>query len=110
MKEMKQLYSRRAYLLKKVCSTKSFLRGSYVVLARPCTNPNCQKCKEGTKHPTPYHSISKNGKTQLTYVPKNGQQELKQMVENYKKLSAWIEELSDINLQLLLQKSRRKKA
>ena len=110
MKDLKQLYSRRAYLVKKICSSGPFLRGSYVVLPRPCTNPNCPKCQEGIKHPTPYHSVSKKGKTQLTYVPKKGQQELKQMVENYKKLSALIEELSDINLQLLLQKSRRKKA
>ena len=110
MKDLKQLYSRRAYLVKKLCSSGSFLRGSYVVLPRPCTNPNCPKCQEGIKHPTPYHSVSKKGKTQLTYVPKKGQQELKQMVENYKKLCALIEELSDINLQLLLQKSRRKKA
>jgi len=99
--EIKKLEKRQKLLLKKIHSIDVFCRGSVVKLKQSCSRKNCKKCLSGEKHPQFYHSISKNSKTKLTFLGKKKLDLAKDWTENYKKLKEYIEELSDINIQLL---------
>lgn len=82
------------------------LRGSVVELSRPCTYPRCRKCQEGTRHPSIYHSITKNSKTRLTYIPKAVQDEAIQWNQNYKESLRIVDELTKVNLDILKSKAK----
>ena len=64
------LYARRRRLRKRWRQLGHLLRGSVVVLSRPCTYPRCRKCQHGARHPATYHSVSQASRTHLTYLPK----------------------------------------
>jgi len=56
------------------------------------------------KHPLPYLSQSKNGKTNLIYLPKHLREKAKKWVENYKGAKNIIERLSEVNFEILKNK------
>ena len=82
------------------------LRGSVVELSRPCTYPRCRKCQEGTRHPSIYHSITKNSKTRLTYIPKAVQAEAIEWNQNWKESLRIVDELTKVNLDILKSKAK----
>ena len=93
-------------LLKQMRSIREFIRGSVVVLKRPCSYPGCRRCQAGLKHPGLYHTVSKAGKTQTTYLGAALAPRCREWVEAYKRLLDLTERLSDINLALLTGKER----
>ncbi len=97
---MSNLYARRANLRKKLGEISPIVRGSVVELGRVCGRPNCH-CKKGEKHMSRYLSISIHGKTSIFYLPKHVEQKAKKYVNNYKKASLIMEELSQTNIQIL---------
>jgi len=100
-KSLSALYKERENLCKKLAKFKEIIRGSVVILRKPCTYPSCKKCKSGEKHPLPYLSQSKNGKTNLIYLPKHLREKAKKWVENYKGAKNIIERLSEVNFEIL---------
>lgn len=100
-KSLDELYARRFKLWRNLVNIADFVRGSVVVLRRPCVYPNCKRCQEGVKHPATYLSVSKNGKTQLIYLPKSIRSKVKQWNENYRKLQKILEEISEANIQII---------
>jgi hypothetical protein len=100
------MQAQRKELKEQLLNLGPVLRGSVVEVARPCTYPRCRKCREGTRHPTVYHSISKNSKTCLTYIPKAAQTEALEWNRNWKELLRISDELTEINLKLLKMKAK----
>ena len=95
-----KLSQRIADLQKQMTKLGSVMRGSVVKLANKCGNPNC-RCAQGQKHQQFYFSVSKKGKTKLIFLGKSKVQKARKYTENYKKIVAIIEEMTDINMQLL---------
>jgi hypothetical protein len=105
-KERKALLRKKRALLKEIQSISQFIRGSVVVLRRPCSYKGCRRCKAGLRHPALYHTVSKHGKTQITYLGKSRAAECRRQVAAYKRLTELIEMISDLNLVLLTGKER----
>lgn len=74
----------------------NIIRGSLYTIYRKCGNPNC-KCARGEKHAGKYISISKNGKTHLTYVRKRDVERIEQGTKNYKTYQNNIARIREIN-------------
>ena len=100
------LQRQRKKRLEQLLNLGPVLRGSVVEVARPCTYPRCRKCQEGIRHPTVYHSITRNSKTCLTYIPKAAQAEAMEWNRNWKELLRLSDELTEINLKLLKMKAK----
>ena len=102
----KALVERKRALLREARSIQDFLRGSVVVLRRPCTYPGCRRCAQGVKHPAVYHTVSREGKTQTTYLGASRAPEARGQVAAHRRLLGLLEEVSRINLTLLTGKER----
>lgn len=107
-KSSKSLYDEKKKLWEKIKSLDAhILRGTVVVLKRPCTYPGCKKCKEGIRHPADYLSLSKKGKTELLYLSRKIKPEAEKQVENWKRFQELAERISDINRMILKLKKRK---
>jgi len=108
-KHLQRLQRQRNKLTEQIGKVGPFIRGSVVLLRRPCTHPNCRKCRSGEKHPGLYLSVSTKGKTRLFYLPKAIQDKAKRWSENYRRLQGLLEGLHEINRKLLLAEAKRRK-
>lgn len=70
-------------------------------LKRPCTYPGGRRCPRGENHPTTYYSISRKNKTELIYLPKRIQPQVKELIVRYRKLMLVIDQLSEISIQII---------
>ena len=103
-KSSESLYDEKKKLWEKIKNLEAhILRGTVVVLKRPCTYPGCKKCKKGIKHPADYLSVSKKGETELLYLSKKIKPEVGREVENWKRFQELVERISDINRMILKQ-------
>lgn len=102
----KALIGRKRAFLRELRDIQEFIRGSVVVLKRPCTYPGCRRCAQGLKHPALYHTVSQGGKTQTTYLGASLAEQARGQVAAYKRLLRLLEEVSQINLTLLTGKER----
>lgn len=82
------------------------IRGSLVELKRVCGKPNC-RCAKGKKHVSLYVSRSKRGRTEMTYIPREQEKYVRECVEKYKKIANSIKLLTEINLKIAKDKTRR---
>ena len=82
-------HRRLAELHQELATLGPVMRGSVVVI--------------GTRNKQPYFSLNKGGKTKLVYLGKNNAREsLAQMYsDNYKRLQAIVEEMTEVNMELL---------
>jgi hypothetical protein len=94
------------YLLK----PQDMIRGSLYKMYRRCGNPNC-KCARGDKHEGNYISMSKDGKTHLTYVKNKHIDGVKKKTSNYKKYQRRMARIRKINKEVfsILKKIRDEK-
>jgi hypothetical protein len=99
--ELDDLYASRFKLWRQLVNIGDIVRGSVVVLRRPCVNPGCKRCASGEKHPAVYLSISRKGKTELVYLHKDLRDRVEQMVENYRELQRILEQICQINVQII---------
>jgi len=84
-----------------------YIHANLVNVARTCGNKNCKCITKGEKHVLLYlTTIRKDGKRKMIYIPKNLEEEVRQMVKRYFKIRDMIEEVSDINLQRVLSKKK----
>lgn len=87
-------------------SLREFIRGSVVVLRRPCSYKGCRRCQAGVRHPALYHTVSKQGRTQTTYLGRSLAEACREQVEAYRRLWTLVERISEVNLALLVGKER----
>ena len=104
---LRSLYARRRRLRARLKDLGPLLRGSVVVLARPCTYPRCRKCQEGTRHPATYHSVSQASRTRLTYIAKAVEAEATAWNENWREALRIADALMEVNLAILKAKAKR---
>ena len=85
----------RSELLKLIADA-PFLRGTLVERYRTCGKHGC-RCAKGHKHRGLYLMSSKDGKTRQLYVPPALEDTVRQWIANHHRLSALMEELSDLH-------------
>ena len=103
--QRRHLRQKRTLLLKKLAKTKPFVRGSVVLMKRRCTYARCRKCASGERHPTWVLTVSCGGKTRTVYLGSKRVEKAKRMVDTYRTIQSWIEEVAQINLALLTDRS-----
>lgn len=108
--DKKRILRERRRWLTEIHSITEFIRGSVVVLRRPCSYKACTRCAKGIRHPGLYHTVSKKGKTQTTYLGASAAPVCRKGVAAYKRLMELIEQVSDLNLILLIATKRRKRS
>jgi len=99
--QARRLRQRRKLLLGRLSRIEEFLRGSVVLMKRPCTYPTCRKCAAGERHPTWGLTVSENGKTRTVYLGAKRLDAARRMTENYRRLQSLVEEIGTINRALL---------
>jgi hypothetical protein len=100
-REARRLRQKRKLLLKRVAQIEEFLRGSVVLMKRPCTYNRCRKCASGERHPTWVLTVSIRGKTRTVYLGASRLDAARRMTENYRRLMALIEQAVEVNRALL---------
>jgi hypothetical protein len=100
-REARRLRQKRKLLLGRLGRIEEFLRGSVVLMKRPCTYPGCRKCASGERHPTWGMTVSEHGKTRTVYLGAKRLDAARRMTENYRRVQALIEEISTINRALV---------
>jgi hypothetical protein len=96
-----ELVKRRFGLWREVVRAGDFVRGSVVMLRRPCTYRGCRLCREGKKHPATYLSLKEKGRTTLVYLPKRLVEEAKRWVGEWRRLDELLREMSRTNVEVL---------
>jgi len=96
------LRERRRKMLRNVPDLQQILRGSLVERYLTCGKPGC-KCARGERHgPVWYLTVSlKAGKTVGMQVPQDKLQQVRQLLENHRKVKESLEAISEINWELL---------
>jgi hypothetical protein len=100
----RRLNHKRELLLRRLATITDIVRGSVVLMKRPCTYPGCRKCASGERHPTWVLTYSRGGKTRTVYLGKGRQAQARRMVAQYRLMTELIEQLCEINLSLLIDK------
>ena len=112
LSELDELFVRRLEWWQKMIRVADVVRGSVVVLRRPCTRKTCRRCASGERHPATYLGYRAGGKLHWQYLPKVLIPLAKEWVRNYRELERILAELSETNVRILrvrAQESSRKK-
>ena len=88
-------------MLEQIAGIQDFIRGSVVLMKRPCTYPGCRRCAAGRRHESWVMSVSKKGRTKTVYLGAGRLEEARRMVAQYHRFMDLVEEVSDINRALL---------
>lgn len=104
-----RLRIKRRMLLERMADVGEFVRGSVVLMKRPCTYAKCRKCATGQRHPTWGLTVSEKGKTRTVYLGVRRLEAARRMTENYRRLQGIIEQVSQINRALLQGRVSRRK-
>ena len=99
-KERRRLERQRQLLLRRLIDRPEFLRGSVVLMKRPCGRPGCPRCAAGQRHPTWVLTYSQAGKTHTVYLGERRVDRARQLVQNYRRLTQTLEQLAQLNLAL----------
>jgi hypothetical protein len=99
--EQDELYVRRLQLWQKLVGAGDVVRGSVVVLRRPCTRRNCRRCASGERHAATYLGHRQGGKLHWVYLPADLVPRVRAWVKNYRDLEAVLQELSRTNVAIL---------
>lgn len=100
-REARRLRQERTLLVRRMGRIEEFLRGSVVLMRRPCTSPRCRKCASGERHPTWGLTYSQAGKTRTVYLGAGRLDAARRMTENYRRLMALVEQAVEVNRALL---------
>ena len=99
-KTMPELVKKRFGLWRDVVRAGDFVRGSVVVLRRPCVRKTCGRCRSGEKHPATYLSVKVKGKTRLVYLPKGWVGQTKGWTAEWRRLGGLLGQMSRANVEL----------
>ncbi len=98
---MVALATKRFHIWRSVVTIGDFVRGSVVLLRRPCTRDNCLLCREGKRHPATYLSMKEKGRTRRVYLTKERVPQARKMVREWKRLEKLLREMSKTNAEML---------
>ena len=98
---MVELVRKRFLLWKEVVRAGDFVRGSVVVLRRPCTYAGCRRCQEGQRHPATYLSMKEKGRTTLIYLSRRVVPDAKRWVAEWRRIEGLVNQMSQTNAQVL---------
>lgn len=89
---------------KKIRRRLDFVRGTLYPTYRTCGYEHC-RCRKGEKH-GPFYllTVSIKGKTISRHIPRDRVGKIREMIENYRQIKDLIEELSQVNLKIILDK------
>jgi len=104
-----ELMKQRFLLWRDVVQAGDFVRGSVVVLRRPCVRKTCGRCRSGEKHPATYLSVKVKGKTRLVYLPKGWVGQAKGWTAEWRRLGGLLGQMSRANVELLRLLPRRER-
>jgi hypothetical protein len=93
--------------LAQLVSQESFLRGSLVERARPCGKPTC-RCQQGQLHRSLYLATRHNGRRALLYIPRTLEADVRQWVQNGRRLVQQLQDLHQLQLDQLLQRKQQR--
>jgi hypothetical protein len=105
-KEQRRLLERRRKAVAKLGEVSEVLRASLLERMTRCGKGAC-KCMAGEKHgPAYYLTVSyAKGKTRQIYVAKEHKAVAEAWIDNYRRVWAALEEISQVNLELLRLKA-----
>jgi hypothetical protein len=86
--------------LKALRRARPFLGASLVRIARVCGNPRC-RCTRGQKHVSWYLTYKEKAKTRTLYVPLASLPEVRQWIQEHRRLKSLSREISQLSLALL---------
>lgn len=94
------LKNRRNAKLKKLAEVGPLVTGSLVKIQRKCGNKNC-RCAKGEGHPAHILTMTVKGKTKSVYVPVDLVDEVREWVQNHKRLKTLIRDISNLSLAII---------
>ena len=104
---MAALVKKRFKICRDVIGVGDFVRGSVVVLRRPCTRPTRRVCKSGRRRLAAYLSMKEKGRTRLVYLAKERVAQAREWVREWKRLEKLLGEMSKANAEILRLLGRR---
>ena len=100
MKPLAKLREDKQRAARRMPDTAEIIKGTLIAVERVCGKPNC-RCQKGAKHACLCLSQYVNGRSRMVYIPKTMEKRVRQCVENYQRIKACIQRLSEINLELI---------
>lgn len=100
-KELQEIVRERFILWRQVVQAGDFVRGSVVVLRRPCASKTCRRCRDGGRHPATYLSLKEQGRTRLIYLPKTLVAQAQGWVAEWRRLEGLLAQMSRTNARML---------
>lgn len=97
---MDRFQQRRSAKLKQLSACKPFIVGSLCKVKRRCGNPEC-RCAKGEPHEAHVLTYKVKGKTKTVHVPKEQVEEVRQWVNEHKRIKQLIREISDLSLMVV---------
>jgi hypothetical protein len=97
---MSRLEKLRAAKLKQLAACKPFVAASLCEVERKCGKANC-KCARGEPHRAHVLTYKVKGKTKSVYVPKDRVEEVREWVNEHKRIRTLIREVSNASLEVL---------
>ena len=90
----------RTATLKRLAKVGPFLSGSLSQIKRKCGNPTCH-CAQGEKHSAYLLTWKAKQKTRALYIPVDLIQEVKNWIEEYRKIQRLIQKMTEYNHQII---------
>lgn len=94
---------RRRSRLAQIVHAARFLRGALSLRNVRCGKPSC-RCARGELHACLYLVRRQGGKLRQLFVPRQGEERVRQAVENQQEMERLIEELSDLEWKRLKER------
>lgn len=91
--------------LASLASVRPLVAASLVESLRTCGNPTC-RCASGDKHSGHALTFKEEGKTRSVYVPKDRVEEVRQWVEEHRRVKNILSEISQLTVALLRAEAR----
>jgi len=106
---MSRFESRRQAKLKQLTEAGPLLAASLCEVNRRCGNQNC-KCAKGEPHKAHVVTYKVKGKTRTVHVPKDMVEEVREWVEEHKRVKKLVQDISRNSLALIHQHARANRA
>lgn len=81
-----------------------FVRAYLRLVDVKCGEPTCH-CATGKGHPSHYLVVKEGGKTVTRYVQKDRLNEVREWLEQYKRVKRLVQEISDLTLELMVSEA-----
>ena len=100
-RERHRLEQRRSALIEELREIPNLMRGTLYERQRKCGRSSCTCASGGPRHPGLQLTVNMQGRTRTRFVRQAERAELQAWLDNYQRLWAIVEGLTEINLELL---------